>query len=132
MHICFVYAIVSIVKANMEVAGHFGYASLHVLVLHGGKCHQFQTFLFPIVVSVVLFLLKRLLIESVYPIPQIHIELLQAEIFSLFKIMEESLFEDTHSRFNAAFVLGFSDLGRHYGGPVVISPFSIVLVKDRI
>ena len=80
MQKCFIYAIISIVIAYMEVAGHLGCSSLHVLVLRGGKRHQFLPFFFPIIVSVMLLFLKWRSIELIQLLREISVKLLKAEI----------------------------------------------------
>ena len=73
--------------------------SLHVLVMHGGERHQFKFLLFPIVVSIMFFLLKRLLIESFQFLPKIFVELIQRKILLFFKFMEETFLKNTYRVF---------------------------------
>ena len=99
----FIYTIISIVKAYVEVAWYLGRFSLHVLIMHGGERHQFRLFLFPIVVSIVFLLLEWLFIQSLQFLPEILIKLFQWEILAFFKFVEEALLENAYCIFYRTF-----------------------------
>ena len=83
MQICLVYAIISIVEADVEIARYFCCPSLHVLVRHGGKRHQFLSFLHPLVVPAVVLLFEVFMVQCIQFCPKIPVELFQREVAAI-------------------------------------------------
>lgn len=93
----------SIVEADVEIARHFCRPSLHVLVRHGGKRHQFLSFLNPLIVPAVVLLFEVFMVQCIQFCPKVPVELFQREVAAIFQIMEESFLQDAHSVFYTAF-----------------------------
>ena len=72
------------------------------------------------------------MIQIVYLLKKIIVELFECKIPVFFKVVEDTFFQDTDSIFNTALVFGFPYFSRKNNCMVMISPFSIVFVKIRI
>ena len=62
MQIGFVYAIIGIVEADVEIAGHLCCPSLRILVMHGGKRQQLMPLLNPLIISAEVLLFEVFMI----------------------------------------------------------------------
>ena len=124
-----VYAVISVVEANMVIRRHLGRPAFHVFIRHRRQRHELPALLIPVVAAVVRLLGERGVIKLVQVLPKVTVELLQTEVVHFLHVVEETLFQNANSILYRALVLGLLYFGRQDDRVVVFSPFSVILVQ---
>ena len=89
-------------------------------------------FLLPAVIAAVIPVFKVLLIQFIQFLPQVVVELFQAEILPFLQVMEDSFFKDTNGVFYGAFEFRFPDFGRENYSAIVFRPLCVIFIEFRL
>ena len=124
-----VYAVISVVEANMVIRGYLGRPALHVFIRYRRKRHKFPSLLVPVVAAAVWLLGEGRIVEFIQMSPKVSVELLQAEVVHFLHVVEEAFFQNTNGILYRTLILGLPDLGRKNDRVVMLGPFCVILVQ---